>query len=402
MNRIVLIGNGFDLAHGLKTSYADFINWYWEKKIRELKNENTSTLDDGICCFKLLEYESWKKFWIHKNLSLVKKEDLLDAFKNNRNLVEMKVGVFFNIIQEQYEKKGWVDIENEYYRLLTEKRLPAGALNSELDKIKQKLITYLDEVTKGRSVTVQNLRFIFFEPFKKEDIAVKSFETFRSIIHTRSYYNDSILSDLIKEYENYNISHVKEFKQKGGGIKDLETNNDFPEELLLPDRIMLLNFNYTKIADTYFPPKSDKFIVNHIHGYLSSPNDVIFGYGDEQDESFKGLQKRNDKESLKNIKSIKYLETPNYRKLLAFMESAPYQIYIMGHSCGKSDGTLLNTLFEHKNCISIKPYYYQKADGTDNYMEMVQNISRNFTDMQLMRDRVVNKTQCKPLPQAKK
>ncbi len=29
MNRLVLIGNGFDLAHGLKTSYADFINWYW-------------------------------------------------------------------------------------------------------------------------------------------------------------------------------------------------------------------------------------------------------------------------------------------------------------------------------------------------------------------------------------
>ena len=31
MNRIILIGNGFDLAHGLKTSYADFINWYWDK-----------------------------------------------------------------------------------------------------------------------------------------------------------------------------------------------------------------------------------------------------------------------------------------------------------------------------------------------------------------------------------
>ena len=31
MNRIVFIGNGFDLAHGLKTSYADFINWYWEE-----------------------------------------------------------------------------------------------------------------------------------------------------------------------------------------------------------------------------------------------------------------------------------------------------------------------------------------------------------------------------------
>lgn len=26
MNRLVIIGNGFDMAHGLKTSYMDFIN----------------------------------------------------------------------------------------------------------------------------------------------------------------------------------------------------------------------------------------------------------------------------------------------------------------------------------------------------------------------------------------
>ncbi|MDR3236000.1 MAG: bacteriophage abortive infection AbiH family protein [Prevotellaceae bacterium] len=26
MNRIILIGNGFDLAHELRTSYRDFIN----------------------------------------------------------------------------------------------------------------------------------------------------------------------------------------------------------------------------------------------------------------------------------------------------------------------------------------------------------------------------------------
>ena len=29
MNRIILVGNGFDLAHGLKTKYEHFINWYW-------------------------------------------------------------------------------------------------------------------------------------------------------------------------------------------------------------------------------------------------------------------------------------------------------------------------------------------------------------------------------------
>lgn len=85
--------------------------------------------------------------------------------------------------------------------------------------------------------------------------------------------------------------------------------------------------------------------------------------------------------------------------MLQFIESAPYQIYIMGHSCGNSDRTLLNTLFEHRNCVSIKPYYHQKEDDSDNYMEIVQNICRNFTNMKLMRDRVVNKTFCEPLPQ---
>lgn len=28
MNRLILLGNGFDLAHGLPTSYNDFILWY--------------------------------------------------------------------------------------------------------------------------------------------------------------------------------------------------------------------------------------------------------------------------------------------------------------------------------------------------------------------------------------
>lgn len=63
----------------------------------------------------------------------------------------------------------------------------------------------------------------------------------------------------------------------------------------------------------------------------------------------------------------------------------------MGHSCGNSDRTLLNTVFEHENCISVKPFYHKWADGRDNYLELVQNISRCFTNTKLFRDRVVNK-----------
>ena len=102
---------------------------------------------------------------------------------------------------------------------------------------------------------------------------------------------------------------------------------------------------------------------------------------------------------MKHIKTCRYLEGDKYRQLLSFINSDAYQVCIMGHSCGLSDKTMLNTLLEHENCVSIKPYYYVNDQGKNNYLDMVQNISRNFTNPKLMRDRVVNKTLCTPMPQ---
>ncbi len=30
MNKLIIIGNGFDLAHGLKTKYSDLIRSFWD------------------------------------------------------------------------------------------------------------------------------------------------------------------------------------------------------------------------------------------------------------------------------------------------------------------------------------------------------------------------------------
>ena len=50
MNRIILIGNGFDLAHGLDTKYTDFIDDFWMKKlgtfIDSLKNNSLERVPD--------------------------------------------------------------------------------------------------------------------------------------------------------------------------------------------------------------------------------------------------------------------------------------------------------------------------------------------------------------------
>jgi hypothetical protein len=37
--RLIIIGNGFDLAHNLPTSYKDFINYYWDSLIKKIKQD---------------------------------------------------------------------------------------------------------------------------------------------------------------------------------------------------------------------------------------------------------------------------------------------------------------------------------------------------------------------------
>lgn len=396
MNRIVLIGNGFDLAHKLATSYADFINWYWDCWLEQLKNSHEMTVSDELCSISN-KYGCWN---IHlKNLldktSYPKGWSFINFIRKDNNYT-VNFSLFLNNICQSIETKGWVDIEKEYYDLLRvsvnkSQQVTADKLNKELKYLQSRLIEYLKEIDNrlnGEIVNAQ-IRKYMFEPIEEDDISIGSKDIFSMYMRDRDKWS---MGDWQRIRKSYQGLYFEDMCDKYN-LERLRTECRF-----LPDRIMLLNFNYTRTADIYLE-NADKlrFSVNHIHGTLTEPRSVIFGYGDELDDDYKALLKCNDNSLLRNIKSIRYTETDKYRKFLSFIESSPFQIYIMGHSCGNSDRTLLNTLFEHKNCVSIKPFYYVKADGTDNYLDIAQNISRNFTDMKLMRDRVVNREYCKVL-----
>ena len=211
-------------------------------------------------------------------------------------------------------------------------------------------------------------------------------------IRCRKDIHDSII-DFFNPADFSTEGKKKAVDSIGLDIKDIEEvcYNIEERNKLIPEHIMLLSFNYTGTARMY---GNFNLTHNYIHGELCKPANIIFGYGDELDKSYQDILDKNDNELLRNVKSVKYLETRRYREMLEFIQSAPFQVYIMGHSCGNSDRTLLNTVFEHENCVSIKPFYHKWDDGSDNYLELVQNISRNFTNMKLFRDRVVNKEQC--------
>ena len=424
MNRIILIGNGFDLAHGLKTSYADFIDWYWDKRIFDLHDNYSKVSKDILCTITSLSDNTWQYFyWLNQSVlhSTPGKEVIKQLLADKANY-QITKSDFFSMISSSDPQ--WSNIENTYYRLLFpfvgNSFFPyydnkPKELNEELAYVRTLLIEYLKTVQENcisDEIVYLDIIEKLYAPFKPRDISIGAKLEWKRFVDERFKFDSNIRWDDVSDWdellEAFDVKDRKQSKQEikqfiksyqeQVGYMGIESivKHEFPEHFLLPNRIMLLNFNYTNTADLYLR-KNERFVINHIHGNLNEPDSVIFGYGDELDENYKKILEKNDNEYLRNIKSVKYLESSNYRNLLEFMESSPYQIFIMGHSCGNSDRTLLNTLFEHRNCVSIKPFYHKWDDGTDNYMELVQNISRNFTDMKLMRDRVVNKTFCETI-----
>ena len=379
MNRLVLIGNGFDMAHGLKTSYMDFINWYWEQRLNALLTEYSAISQDCLCKLEIVktnDCSSWHLFfYAHSLRNVITRErnsppsEVINAFRENTDEFSVTYSRFFETIHQSMGKKGWVDIENDYYQLLKgTKNADCGytvkELNKQLAFLQEKLVEYLGTIK--TSQRIEDLHDTIIDFFDPADFSTEG----------RKKAMENIGLD-IKSFEEVKFNHEEQKK-------------------LLPESIMLLSFNYTATAKMY---NENKINHNYIHGELEQPNNIIFGYGDELDKDYQAILDMNDNELLKHVKSVKYLETRNYHDMLEFLMSAPFQVLIMGHSCGNSDRTLLNTVFEHENCVSIKPFYHKWADGTDNYLDIVQNISRNFnfTNMRLFRDRVVNKEQCKTI-----
>ena len=120
MNRIVLIGNGFDLAHGLPTRYEDFIYWYWEQWGQKLRSCSDKVVQDPFCSFVLKEnigLVGWYLVWSYRYQILLNpcsNKELAEIAMQDKEMCDFKIhSVFFSKICNAIESKGWVDLERE-------------------------------------------------------------------------------------------------------------------------------------------------------------------------------------------------------------------------------------------------------------------------------------------------
>ncbi len=345
MNKLILIGNGFDLAHGLKTSYNDFLFWY----ICRVVNEGMNSA--GCYSDNLIELEKiYIPFEYDRNIQT--SEDVFKLLEAKPNKPIKYNSILFNRLISSIKRDKWVDVERAYFGVLkmyftnnsfTNKPELIDKLNNDFNYIIELLISYLQTINENLD-SVARLE------------SVSSGTTFNSLFTSSALFREA----------------------------------------------KVINFNYTNTLQAKRYTRQDDII--HIHGRVSEKevNPIIFGYGDETDSVYQGMEDSNENRYLEHIKSFGYFKTDNYQKVISYIDSEPFCVFVVGHSCGLSDRILLNEIFEHKNCEKIEILYHSKADGTDNFKETTQQLSRHFKahNKNLMRRRVVNKNIKNLIPQS--
>jgi len=171
---LFIIGNGFDLSHGLKTSYKDFfedvVNSHFNKSSKYPTFFSTSLLVEN-----------------------------LEQFKENASSHQY-INKFFGLLTEDFVNKNWCDIEEVYFSQLKSSKVFKSIqdLNADFEEVKSALETYLSQLPK--SIINHNYYEQVFNPPTLGSKLILNF----NYTNTAYQYNNAKKSEMINIHGELN------------------------------------------------------------------------------------------------------------------------------------------------------------------------------------------------------
>ncbi len=362
MNRIIIIGNGFDLSHDLKTSYGDFALHHIKLAYHKLVDKNSS----GSKLFSLQRGDS---FYDHEE---VKDIDTYRSMVKNGSIIVLKPNQTGNNVNNRLFSDSldflidqrWVDFEISFYQSLTEV-LDKPNLYIKNGRLNRDGLSYVAERNRQlEEIKVELEKYIVTQVINKTEVV--QFDSYMNLFYERLFHHS--------------------------------TDPKYPQQTCF------LNFNYTNTLERYTSKvyvqeakiETKKIDVINIHGTAGDVNNPInFGYGAELDGRFKELRNLHENSILKFVKSYDYHLNSDYQKLLKYLKT-DYEVYIFGHSCGQSDGTILHQLLDNPRCKRIKIFPFKSSE---NFRTITQEISGHFEDWKEMYHKITPFTETDLCPQ---
>lgn len=379
MNRLVLVGNGFDLAAGLPTSYEHFLVDYFKKGMMKCLGPSDGTDLDKIMTIKLSKpLDKWgNPSYIRETVTKISGiDDILKNreiyyFKNKNDKPSsealFEIDIKSKLFQDMLGDYNWKDIESFYFNRVS------AIYEQEVIQIEKKYYRG-DELTKKLKQNRQTFLVSLNNEF--EDLKLKIIEYLCKVEgqKRRPFHFIEKLKEPLKE------ETFKRFFNKGKYVG--ETENQI-------GNIKFANFNYTFTLEESIRGICSQNDVFYIHGLTYRKKDIIFGYGDDTHPIYKELEQTGDDEYLKHLKSFHYPLNQEYIQLMDYIEHDQFEVIIAGHSLGISDRVLLKSIFEHDNCKCIRFLHRGRDDEKQHMKSRYMALSRHFDNKMIMRNKIV-------------
>ena len=320
MKNVLVIGNGFDIAHGLYTKYIDFYNFCNAIK-RVIDDKREIAIREDIK-EKLLKSEFMKSTANIINNKKIVNDDMLEKMINI-----CKNNYWLNCIKERNLSNDphWCDIEGVIADEISKLAYVANNFNERTN--------LFDENSKESSEIVE----MYYEVISQSET-----DNYKLSIYI---FKEKLLSDLNDLTWMLEIYLSKFLNRKSKTYKFFETLNiDY-----------IINFNYT---DTYNKLYKKSIPTHFIHGKIRNNDkavmNMVFGIGDrinEDDNNYEFI------EFQKYYQRIIYKTGNDYAKWLDNDEIM--NIFIFGHSVNEVDGDIIERLITRKH-TNIYIYYYDQ------------------------------------------
>lgn len=395
---ILILGNGFDLAHGLPTRYSDFLEFC--QRVTTIWTYRGSSKDR-----KTLEAynERWIQNWNTENTI---RDSIIEAFINrsyiegpdgvyraaseNEKLLEiyecLNDNVWYDYLQALYEKhcmrgENWIDFESEIRFIIKSVDENTLSLTDVWSEVIEKAIGPLGN--QRLEIFKDTLKFSQYS--KRKNLGQDYKPTVRDF-REKSFVD---LEHLTRAFELYLIAFVEK----------ISINERIPEIVdLNPDYV--ITFNYTNTYERLY--KKGK--VYHIHGKTdetrpAEENNMVLGIdeywmGDEKNEKtnftiFKKfsqrIQKHTGNAGYKYLREIQKIFRENGDSWHGVADTSIVHpdrvsyVYVFGHSLDVTDKDILSSFIgDDSTAVTV----YCRDRGTEG--ELIANTIQLISEEKLL------------------
>lgn len=343
---ILVIGNGFDLAHELSTGYIDFLKWtvgqyYFFCCLKKQKAQITKSIED--ISLKIPENVEGTDISYH----VYHQEEIWNCINNN-----FWIEYFLPIYEDRKKngKDGWIDFESEISKVI----------QSLDDDMNLSISTHFSLEDKIQRITNEFLNQEYIDWFAK-----RTYKELRDLL-----LDD--LNKLIRALEVYLTEYVQkiDIKVTSPDIKDIVKQINTDTHTALPAKV--ISFNYTNTFEKLYD-KGKSIEYDYIHGKADisntiESNNMVLGI----DEYLSDDRKNKDVEFIAFKKfyqrifkgtGCKYKEwVEEIRKSKGLFKNSNgerHNLYIFGHSLDVTDKDILRDLILNDN-VHTTIYYHNK------------------------------------------